>query len=158
MNVKNMMLTGLLLCNATALNAGIEDPVTGHESVYINEVNAYSMSGAPDTDVDHQNTCMQKFGWISNSDILEIDYKIHVKTGMQSASIKFKDALVDLQPMGISKSYSFMTQRGIPAALKELNIRQIYFRLNKEFVLKKVAVSFEDKNLDYQCIAETTFK
>lgn len=156
MRFNNSLLTALCLISTNAIWA-VDEVVTGHEVAYIEKVSSYALSGEHDNNIEHKNTCLQKFSWIINNEPLEIDYKVFVKTNMQSATIKLMNTTALLSPMGISDSYSFLTQKGIPDDLKNFNIRQIYFKLNNAFELKKIAVSFLDDSLDFQCIAESNY-
>lgn len=158
MRMIRLLLSGLLLLNTTTTWANAEDvPVTGHKVVYIQDVSAYTLPGSPDNNIEHKNTCMDKFSWILGNVPIEIDYKIFVRTNMQSATVKLRDSTVTLSPMGIANTYSFLTQRGITEPLKALKIRQIYFKLNTSFVFQKLAVSFTHDDLPFQCIAVSTY-
>ncbi len=149
------ILFSILLSSSLNIVFAVGDEITGHEAVELKTVDAYLLNGSHDNNVDHKNTCLQKHGWVIGNHSLEINYKIGQRTGMQSATVRFLDANVALQPMGLANSYSFLTQKGVPDQLKSYEVRQIYFRLSRSnFALQKVAVSYESNNLDYQCIAE----
>lgn len=158
MIAKKLALAVLFILSTTGINAcENQDVVNGQEVTYLKDVVPYAFNGSLDSSIEHQNICKEKFGAIVNTEPLEINYNINVKTGIQSATVKLFDATATLLPMGIAKTYSFLTQRGIPEKMMEHKIRQIYFRLNEDFELKKLAVSFSDSSLDFQCIAESQY-
>ncbi|MBP9778074.1 MAG: hypothetical protein KBD25_02705 [Rickettsiaceae bacterium] len=157
--LKKYLLTALVVsCSNLLATEVVEDVVTGQEFAYFTDLSAYKLNGSRDTNLDHTNTCLNQFGWILNTKLLEINYKIAVRTGMQSATVSLLNASAALSPMGLANSYSFLTQNNIPDILKNYNIRQIYFRLDRgSFKLRKAAVSFSDNSLDFQCIAEVNY-
>lgn len=153
--IYKIILFPFLLSSCLNIAFAFGDEITGHESVELKTVDAYLLNGSHDNNVEHKNMCLQKHGWVIGNHSLEINYKIGQRTGMQSATVRFLDANVALQPMGLANSYSFLTQKGVPEQLKSYEVRQIYFRLSRSNLeLQKVAVSYENSNLDYQCIAE----
>lgn len=151
MKIKKLVVLSAALFSMVAS----AEVVTGSETVYLTEMAAYKFNAERDYDEEHNATCNQKFGWVNNKHAVELEYNINTKTGMQYASANLLNIKVEMLPMGIAGKYAFLSQRGIPDELKTLHVKQIYFRLSKEFELQTTAVTFLDKSLDFQCIAQT---
>jgi hypothetical protein len=110
----------------------------GTVTVKLTTAQAYQENGSPAPGKDA--ACKAKYKAYMGAPVTDI-YKINVKTGIMTASAKFQDVTTQLYPMGLSSSYSFMSD-GIPPQLATLGVMRIIFQLSKQFTSPKNMVMF----------------
>ena len=148
-----MRIIQLTLLALVSFNVLASDVVTGKEAAYFSKMTAYELNASPDKNPEHAGICQQRFGWILNDHVIDIDYSINTKTGIQFAKANLMNSEINLFPMGLESSYSFLSMRGIPEALKNYSIDRVYLKLDKDFSFRTIAISLIDKDMTFQCIA-----
>jgi len=132
------LLASSLVFFSLASGAAFAQEKHGTVTVKLTTAQAYQENGtrAPDKDA----ACMTKYKAYRGAAVTDT-YKINTKTLIMSASAKFHGVTTQLYPMGLSGSYSFISD-GVPPQLAKLGVMQIIFQLNKQFANPKNMIMF----------------
>lgn len=157
MKYSSLIISSVFVLNSTmahGFNSNVKDIINNTETLYLKEIQAYTLPGSIDTNPEHNEQCDQRHSWILDSSSVEVSYNINRTTNMMYATAKLLDNTVEMRPMGIEGRYSFLTQTGIPEGLQVYKIRQIYFNVDEDTLsVDELAISFDDPDLNFQCIA-----
>lgn len=93
--------------------------------------------------------CQESMGSVAGAP-LNVSYSIDPKTLIESATADFMGESVQLYPLGISGTYSFMSD-GVPQSLKDKNVDRIIFKLNEDFSHPEGDVMFTPGG-EYNCV------
>ncbi|HEY0555730.1 MAG TPA: hypothetical protein VGG20_15860 [Thermoanaerobaculia bacterium] len=110
----------------------------GTANVKLSTAQAYQENGssAPSKDA----ACKAKYKTYMGAPVATT-YTINPKTGIMTASSVFQNATTQLFPMGLSGSYSFMSD-GVPPELQKLGVMRVIFQLSKQFTAPKSMIMF----------------
>lgn len=110
----------------------------GTANVKLTTAQAYQDNGssAPSKDA----ACKTKYQTYMGAPVATT-YTINPKTGIMTASSQFQNATTQLYPMGLSGTYSFMSD-GVPPELQKLGVMRIIFQLSKQFTAPKSMIMF----------------
>ncbi len=123
-------LAALALTAAPALAVGASsDSKTGTVDMLLSEVYGVEQNGS--YSVKGTKACNDAMGAFRNSE-LKVSYSINPSTLIMSANASYMGAEVPLYPLGISGTYSFMSD-GVPQSLKDKHVNRVIFSLNTEF-------------------------
>lgn len=124
-------LAVLALSAAPALAVGTTDsgPQTGTAEMLLSEIYGVEKNGS--YSVAGTKACRDAMGAFKNSE-LKVSYSINPSTLIMSATATYMGADVPLYPLGISGTFSFMSD-GVPQSLKDKHVDRVIFSLNTDF-------------------------
>ncbi|MEW2913065.1 hypothetical protein [Leisingera sp. JC11] len=93
--------------------------------------------------------CQESMGGVAGSP-LKVSYSIDPSTMIESATADFMGESVPLYPLGISGTYSFMSD-GVPQSLKDKHVNRIIFKLDVDFSHPEGDVMFTPGG-EYNCV------
>jgi hypothetical protein len=120
----------------------------GTANVKLTVAQGYQENGTPAPDKDA--ACKTKYKSYIGAPV-STTYTINPKTGIMTASSKFQNVDTKLYPMGLSGSYSFMSD-GVPPELQKLGVMRIIFQLSKQFTSPKSRIMFPLEKTGYNCV------
>ena len=115
----------LALSAAPALAVGN----TGSVDLLLSEIYGVEQNGS--YSVKGTKVCNEAMGAFRNS-ALKVSYSINPSTLIMSAEASYMGADVPLYPLGISGTYSFMSD-GVPQSWKDKHVDRVIFSLNTGF-------------------------
>jgi hypothetical protein len=132
------LIASALVLSAFASGAAFAQGKQGKVTVKLTMAKGYQENGssAPSKDA----ACKTKYATYVGAPVTST-YDINVKTGMMSASSNFQNADTQLFPMGLSSSYSFMSD-GVPPELQKIGVMRIVFKISKQFTSPQSSVMF----------------
>jgi len=138
MRTRRIPYLTLVLAALLAANAGIAAAQKGTVTTKLSQANAYQENGSPAPSKDA--ACTAKYKVQLGQPVVDT-YDINVKTGMMTASATFRTVPTKLYPMGLSSSYSFISD-GIPPELQKIGLMRLIFKLDKQFANPKNYLMF----------------
>jgi|GEM_PF-1965315 len=137
MKTRRLIVCSMVLC-AFVSGAAFAQSKTGKVTVKLTVAKGYQENGSPAPSKDA--ACKTKYATYIGAPVTDT-YDINPKTGIMSASANFQNADTQLFPMGLSGSYSFMSD-GIPPELQKIGVTRIIFQISKQFTSPSNSVMF----------------
>lgn len=128
-------------------NLALAEHKTGTEAVKLSQVFAVKMNGSRDPSMD--GACKDKYGQYLGQTVTS-KYDINTETLIMYATSNVFGATVDLHPMGLSTSYSFMSD-GVPKAMADKGVMQVVFSLKLDFTHPENDI-MADLNATHNCV------
>jgi hypothetical protein len=147
MRTRRLSHLTLVLAGLLAANAGLAAAQKGTVATKLLQANGYQENGSPAPAKDA--ACTAKYKTFLGNEVNNT-YDINVKTLIMTASSTFKGVPVQLYPMGLSGSYSFMSD-GIPPVLQKIGLMRLIFSLDKQFANPKNMLMFPLET-GYNCV------
>jgi hypothetical protein len=132
------LLVSALVLFAFVSGAAFAQDKEGTVTVKLTMAKGYQENGSPAPSKDA--ACAAKYKAYIGSPVTDT-YKINPKTGIMSASANFQNVSTQLYPMGLSGSYSFISD-GIPPELAKIGVTRIIFQISKQFTAPKNMIMF----------------
>jgi hypothetical protein len=137
MTTRRLIASALVLC-AFVSGAAFAQDKQGKVTVKLTMAKGYQENGSPAPSKDA--ACKTKYATYIGAPVTNT-YNINVKTGMMSASANFQNVDTQLFPMGLSSSYSFMSD-GVPPELQKIGVMRIIFKISKQFTAPQSSIMF----------------
>ena len=110
-------------------NSALADHKVGTKTVTLTHVFGVKMTGSRDPSADA--ACKDKYGSYLGQKITS-KYDINTKTLIMTASSNVFGTDVELHPLGLSTSYSFMSD-GVPQALADKGVSRVIFSVKLNY-------------------------
>lgn len=110
-------------------NTALAEHKTGTETVKLTQVYAVTMPGSRDPSMD--GACKEKYGSYLGQTVTS-KYDINTQTLIMFASSSVFGTPVELHPLGLSTSYSFMSD-GVPQALADKGVSRVIFSIKLDY-------------------------
>lgn len=123
------VVIAMALFGMALTNTAMAEQKSGSETVALSQVYGVTMTGSRDPSAD--GACKQKYGGYLGQKITS-KYDINTKTLIMSATSTVFGVPVVLHPMGLSTSYSFMSD-GVPKALEDKGVMRVIFSMTRAF-------------------------
>lgn len=135
MKIRRMLVSSLAIF-ALVFGAAIAQGKEGKDTVKLTTAKAYQENGSPAPSKDA--ACAAKYKTYIGASVTNT-YNIDTKS--QTASSNFQNVDTKLIPMGLSSSYSFISN-GIPPELQKIGVMRIIFQISRTFTSPKNMVMF----------------
>ena len=137
MKIRRLLASSLVIFAFASVAAFAQDK-QGTATVKLTTAKAYQENGSPAPSKDA--ACTAKYKTLLGSTVTDT-YNINPKTGIMSASATFQNVSTQLYPMGLSGSYSFISD-GVPPELQKIGVMRIIFQISKQFTSPKNMILF----------------
>jgi len=137
MKIRRLLAFSLVFFAFASVAAFAQDK-EGTVTVKLTMAKGYQENGSPAPGKD--KACAAKYKEFMGAPVTDT-YKINPKTGIMSASANFQKVDTQLYPMGLSGSYSFISD-GVPPELQKIGVMRIIFQISKTFTSPKNMVMF----------------
>jgi len=137
MKTRRLIACSLVLC-AFVSGAAFAQGKQGKVTVKLTVAHAYQENGTPAPSKDA--ACKTKYASFLGAPVTDT-YNIDVKTGIMSATANFQNVDTQLYPMGLTGSYSFISD-GVPPELQKIGVMQIIFQISKQFTSPSNSIMF----------------
>jgi hypothetical protein len=137
MKIRRMLISSLVIA-AMVSGAAFAQSKQGKVPVKLTTAKAYQENGSPAP--SKNAACASKYKAYIGAPVIDT-YDINPKTGIMTASANFQNVDTQLYPMGLSGSYSFISD-GIPPELQKIGVMRIIFQISKTFTSPKNMIMF----------------
>jgi hypothetical protein len=150
MKIRQLLVFSLVV-SAFISGAAFAQSKTGKVTVKLTVAQGFQENGSPAPAKDA--ACKTKYAAYIGAPVTDT-YDINPTTGIMSASANFQNVDTKLYPMGLSGSYSFMSD-GVPPELQKIGVMRIIFQISKTFTNPSNSIMFPLET-GYNCVLSSS--
>lgn len=150
MRTRRLFISSVILCSLLS-GAAFAQSKTGKVTVKLTVAQGFQENGTPAPAKDA--ACKTKYAAYIGAPVTDT-YDINPTTGIMSASANFQNVDTKLFPMGLSGSYSFMSD-GVPPELQKIGVMRIIFQISKTFTNPSNSIMFPLET-GYNCVLSSS--
>ena len=150
MRTRRLLVSSVIMFSLVS-GAAFAQSKTGKVTVKLTVAKGYQENGSPAPSKDA--ACKTKYAAYLGAPVTDT-YDINPTTGIMSASANFQNVDTQLFPMGLSGSYSFMSD-GVPPELQKIGVMRIIFQISKTFTNPSNSIMFPLET-GYNCVLSSS--